>query len=136
MRSRGTLRYSPKRLGEADKASPNWWLILDCDEGIGKYYRFLYHLSRHRVESLLKPAWASHVTVIRDEEPPDELKPLWEKYAGAVVEFDYDGHVHDNGNYFWIDVDCPQLLDIRVELGLPREPLYPLHLSIGHRGEA
>ena len=131
MKSQGTLRYSPKLLG--DKPSAKWWLVLDCDENIGNLYRCLFHLDTHRVHRLNRPAWETHITVVRDEEPPDHAKHLWERYAGLRVEYEYVGPVESDGNYFWLPVQCPQLLDIRTELGLNRDPIYPLHLSVGHK---
>lgn len=124
----GILRYSPKLSGA--RISDKWWLIVDCDPEIGRYYRHLFRLGTHRVNTLHRPAWVEHITVIRDEEPPH--KHLWEAHAGDEVGFEVGSQVHTDGSYFWLDVNCPAALDIREELGLPRQPLVPLHLSIGH----
>jgi hypothetical protein len=78
----------------------------------------------------MRPAWASHITVIRNEEPPN--RDLWEKYNNQKVDFLYIPPVETNGEYFWLNVICDKLFQIREELGLPREPEIPLHLSIGH----
>lgn len=134
MRSAGTLRYSPRLLGDKHPEKPKWWLILDCDQEVGRYYRELYFIAHCRGDKLIRPAFREHITVVRDEEPPDDKKPLWWKYNREVVEFTLPHHVGNNGDYFWIDVYCPRLLDIREELGLRRSPHWPLHFSIGHRG--
>lgn len=130
MKSTGILRYSPKLLGE--RASEKWWLVLDCDESIGTYLRHLYWLSKFRTQNLQRPAWREHVTAIRNEEPRN--KQFWELYAGNPLDFEYNPVPQTNGNYWWVTVTCPMLLDIREELGLPREPLVPFHLSFGHEG--
>jgi hypothetical protein len=132
-RSLGSLRYSPKKYKA--KEEQNWWVVLDCDPDIGKYYRHLYHLSSHRCRRLWRPAWAEHVTVLRNEEPPEPFKPLWERYAGETVEFTVSPVLRTNGEFCWLDVTCDFLLDLRVELGLAREPEYPLHLTVGHTNE-
>ena len=80
----------------------------------------------------MRPAWDSHITVIRNEEPLH--KEYWEKYSGKTVEFEYETSPLTDGNYWWVTVFCEELLDLRTELGLPREPEFPLHLSIGHQG--
>jgi hypothetical protein len=129
MKSSGTLRYSPKLLGGK---SEKWWLVLDCDEGICAYYRGLYRLHHHGTRQLMRPAWDSHITVIRNEEPSH--KEFWEKYAGKTVEFQHETFLHTDGNYWWVTVICDELLNLRTELGLPRDPELPLHLSIGHEG--
>lgn len=81
-----------------------------------------------------KPAWEAHISVIRDEEPRDEFKRLWEKHNGDQIEFDYDmTRPEGDGVYVWLPVVCEVALDIRVELGLARDPCFPLHLTIGNR---
>jgi len=129
MKSVGTLRYSPKLLGGR---SEKWWLVLDCDESICAYYRDLYCLFHHKTRQIIKPAWDSHITVIRNEEPL--YKEFWEKYVGEQVEFEYETSPQTDGNYWWLGVDCQRLLDIRIELGLSEQPIFPLHLSVGHEG--
>ncbi len=130
VKSAGLLRYSPKLLGE--RASDKWWLVLDCDPEIGRYYRHLYMLHNPALDRMQRPAWQEHITVIRDEEPPDEKKSLWEKYDNLSIEFFYCTDVRTNGEYWWLDVECEFLLTLREELGLLRQPEIPLHLSIGH----
>jgi hypothetical protein len=127
-RSSGTLRYSPK--GCSNRVSTKWWLVLDCCEELARYCRFWWN-REHRFSGrkLVKPAWASHISVVRDEEPPRPF--LWESHEGAVVEFEFSGEIVGEGPYRWLDVRCDRLLEIREELGLPREPACPLHLSVG-----
>lgn len=124
----GTLRYSPKMLG--NRVSENWWLIVDLDPELVKYYRHLYHINTYRCHKLIRPAWEAHISVVRNEEPVH--KQFWEAHAGEKVEVEIHSELHTNGEYFWLDVACPRLYNIREELGLPREPYYPFHLSIGH----
>lgn len=126
-RSNGKLRYSPKLLGENPS---KWWVVLDCHKDIGVYYRHLHWLANHRCRQIQRPAWDVHITVVRDEEPP--CKEFWEAYASEEVTFDYDPTIRTDGAYYWLEVVCPRLLDLRSELGLSREPEIPLHLSIGH----
>ncbi len=125
--STGKLRYSPQLNGNR---SEKYWLVVDCDPAIGKYYRNLYLLENYNCRLLQRPSWEAHITVIRNEEPP--LKELWGKYDGQNIEFKYRPIVRDNTLYFWLDVESPCLLNIREEMGLPRQPIYPLHLTIGN----
>lgn len=127
MKSTGKLRYSPKLLGSV---SENWWIIVDCDPQIGGYYRNLFHLNEYKTKKLNRPSWEAHITVVRNEEPPH--KEFWKKYAGELIEFEYNPEPRTNGEYWWFDVECPRLFDIRTELGLKRDPEYSFHLSIGH----
>lgn len=129
--STGTLRYSPKLIGDQPQ-SPNWWLVLDCDPEIGKYFRHLYLLDHYRCKTLRRPAWDSHITVIRNEEPDDKHKPMWNRFAGCKVQFQVIFNPRTNGEYCWLPIQSDFLLDLRQDFGLSRHPHYPLHLSIGH----
>lgn len=134
--SRGTLRYSVKR----DSSSQNWWLVLDCDPNLGDYYRHLCSIQNVGRLKLAAPYWGPHITVSRNEEPPDSHKHLWGAYEGEVVSFSYATGIRDNysperyRSFFWLEVECQRLHDIRKELGLP--PIATawvgnFHLTIG-----
>ncbi len=128
--SKGVLRYSPKLLGE--RTSGKWWAVLDCDEAIGRYYRELYWLTSYKCSKLLRPAWKEHINVIRDEEPPDAAKTFWERHSGEIINFEIIPGVQNNGEYYWVNIISPRLIEVRVELGLPPLPRYDFHLSVGH----
>ena len=124
-KSVGVLRYGHN----------SWWLCVDCDQGLADFYR-----------ALLPKAWGAqrgrydaHITVCRNEEPPN--KAAWKKYDGNEVEFFYPPGVKQGKLYWWLDVYCVKLEDIRLELGLPVvnlfEPPLPgfrkrFHLTIGN----
>jgi hypothetical protein len=130
-RSVGKLRYSPHLLGvRADSVS--WWLVVDCDPDIGRYYRHLFYLTHYKCQKIQSPAWKEHISVIRNEKPKEEKTYLWKKYDGQDVEFWYSPSVRGDGMFYWLDVDCDCLLDIREELGLSRQPEFPLHLTVGN----
>lgn len=123
----GTLRYSPKLLGAS---LSKFWLVIDCEPEIGKYYRHLFHLMTYRCYKLQRPAWESHITVVRDEEPLN--KQYWKKYDGQSIDFSISPEVGTNGDYFWFPVECEFAFNIREELGLIKMPEFPFHISIGH----
>lgn len=123
------LRYSPKLLGDRNE---KWWLIGDCDPDLGRYYRHLLSIANYKAFALTKPSWKEHITVIRDEEPPDQFKVNWEKYEGEEIEFTYYPEIYNNELYYWMDVECDRLTEIRLELGLPEKPEFPYHVTIGN----
>jgi hypothetical protein len=130
--AQGRLRYSLKK----PDSDQNWWLVLDCEtESIGSYYRHLYWMSRNKGHKLCRPYWGSHITVVRNEQPPNENK--WWAYEGEIITFQYMPGVRDNygperyRSFYWVDVICPRFDEIRVELGLPRNPDGIFHMTIG-----
>jgi hypothetical protein len=115
-----------------DRVSEKWWLIADCDAGIGSYYRDLFFLHTHKCEKLQPPAWKEHITIIRNEEPPEANKVLWEKYANKPVEFAYSAVPDTDGLFVWLHVECSLFESLREELGLSPKPTIPFHLTIGN----
>ncbi len=127
--SKGILRYSPKLIGVVGE---KWWVVLDCSPELGAYYRRLYEYSTNKCRKLQTPGWKEHVSVVRNEVPADEFKPLWHRYEGKEVEFKYESIVRTNNIYYWLEVECDFLSDLREELGLDRIPEFDLHITVGN----
>lgn len=102
-------------------------MVLHCDEEIGRYYRYLHNYMNP--VQLVKPEWGAHITVVRNEVPSHEA--LWYEWNKKRIEFTYSPVIKDNEDYFWVQVNCEELLDIREALGLYRFPEFSLHLTIG-----
>jgi hypothetical protein len=105
-------------------------MILECDRDIGRYLRSLYWTANHRIRQLSEPLWGTHVSVIRDEKPP-RLDP-WKPLEGQPLEIHYGPSVEIHGSYAFVPVQCDAVLDYRESLGLPRNPEFPLHMTIGN----
>ena len=133
IRSSGRLRYSPTNNGKIvrrDGGTTKWWLVIDCDPNIGRYYRELYRMESHGVRTIQRPAWDAHISVIANERPSDETH--WRKYEGRLIEFEYLHRPDSNDLYVWLPVFCEEALDMREELGLKRYPYHSLHLTVGN----
>lgn len=134
MKSIGKLVYSPRtHLSSSEK-----WLVLMCDDEISKYYRHLYekeypYLNGNQSIKLTRPVWGAHISCIRGEYIPN-IK-LWGLEANKIVEFEYEGGVIDNKEYFWLRAKCSALSDLREKYGLSREPRYGFHLTVGRTTE-
>lgn len=125
MKSIGKLIYSPRsHLGSNEK-----WLVLMCDDEISKYYRTLFYREFPWKGKLTRPVWGTHVSVIRGEKIPNYH--LWKLDENKLVEFEYEGGVQDNDEYYWLKVTCPYLSNLREEYGLSREPRFGFHLTVG-----
>lgn len=130
MKSIGKLVYSPRsHLGSNDK-----WLVLMCDDEISKYYRHLFNREFPWKGKLTRPVWGTHVSVIRGEKIPN--MNLWGIDSNKIVEFEYEGGVMDNNEYYWLKVKCPYLSDIRIQYGLRPEPRFGFHLTVGRTTES
>lgn len=130
MKSIGKLVYSPR----THLSSSERWLVLMCDDEISKYYRYMFNREYPWKGKLTRPVWGTHLSVIRGEFIPN-IK-LWGMDANKIVEFEYDGGVIDNGEYYWLKAKCPSLSDLREKYGLPREPRFGFHLTIGRTTES
>jgi hypothetical protein len=133
LHSVGVFRYSPTNNGSLlrrDGGTTKWWLVLDVDPELGRYFRHLFLLASYRTRLLRAPLWGTHISVIRNEVPPRQ--EAWQRLEGREVEFEYDFVAQETDGYYWLAVRCPQALDHREELGLVRDPWPPLHLTIGN----
>jgi len=124
-KSIGKLVYSPR----THLASSDRWLVLMTDDAISEYYRNLFYREFPYLGKLTRPVWGAHISIIRGERVPNY--ELWNLDANKIVEFEYEPGVLDNGEYYWLNVKCNYLCDLREKYGLKREPRYGLHLTIG-----
>ena len=134
-KSTGKIVYDPYR-GNLKK-KPHWWCVLEVDKEITRLFRWWIQSELH-VKGLCKPSWDAHISIIRGEKPTPELMHLWKKYNGEEVEFEYKQNPRRTGdttggdrpdNYWFVDVKCQRLKDIRAELKRPTD--WGLHMTVG-----
>lgn len=102
-KSSGILRYfdNPYKL----------WVEVDPE--LTAFYRSLVPKSVG-----LKPQrYIPHISVIRKEEIP--YIEYWGKYEGEEIVFKYESKIYHGKYYYWLNVYCSRLEEIRAELGLP-----------------
>lgn len=125
IKSIGQLVYSPR----THLSNSNRWLVVMCDDEISKYYRKLFYTEYPWLGKLSRPVWGTHISVIRGEKI---LYPnLWKLDQNKVIEFEYEGGVQDNKEYYWLKVYCPYLENLRKIYGLEPQPKFGIHLTIG-----
>lgn len=129
MKSVGKLVYSPR----THLASSQNWLVLMCDDEISKYYRHMFIKEFPWKGKLTRPVWGTHISIIRGEKVPNSQ--LWKLDENKIIEFEYEGGVIDNGEYYWLKAKCPYLSDLREKYGLYKEPKFGFHLTIGRTTE-
>lgn len=113
-----------------DGTTTDWWLIIQCDRDAGKYLRRLYELAHPSAASLSEPLWGTHVSVIRGEVPTNPCP--WGDRDGAPITIEYAQQPQQASGYVFLPVQCDAALEYRQQLGLPRQPQWPLHLTIGN----
>lgn len=122
--STGTLVYSDSPLK----------LILSVDQGISDFY-FSTVPKTFKIRKQMYPA---HVSVVRNSSVPKY--EFWGKYSGKVIEFEYEDMVYNDETYYWLNVFCKDLEDIREELGLTKsgdvslspDGRHKFHITIGN----
>ena len=110
-KSTGILKYFKE---------PELKVIVEVDQQLADYYRSLipkyYYVSRQK--------YNAHISVVRKEIPTDLT--LWGIHEDEEVEFYYDNQIKRGKVYFWINVFCKRLEEIRLELKLPVNSPYTL----------
>lgn len=93
----------------------NHRLTVDIDPGLASFYRRLMPKNL----KAQKPRWPTHITVVRAEKETPVNLEHWGKYDGEEVTFMYDNNLYIDRHYYWLNVWCDRLSEIRTELGLP-----------------
>lgn len=117
----GVLHYTEDAQGKR--------LVVDADPDLAAFYRALMP----ETMSWVKPRWPPHITVVRaGKDIPIHLEH-WGKYEGEEVTFIYGNDMHLDKTYYWLNVWCDRLPEIREELGLPSKSRWTLPPSGGHQ---
>jgi hypothetical protein len=107
----------------------NNWLILETPFSINLYYK--WWIEKFIGKKISTPLYGSHVTIIAGKYTDVSNHPNWAKYQDKKIPFKYSSIIYGDDNYFWLNVICGELADIRKELGLSPDPHWSLHLTIG-----
>lgn len=127
----GVIKYDPYRAEMKKRTS--WWCVVNVDREITRYYRWWLRKEYHLI--LEQPSWDAHISVVRGETDVKRKLDVWKKYDGDKVDFLYEhGTIRSHpdpkgGRFYWVDVECPKLAQIRKELGLPVG--WRFHITIG-----
>lgn len=109
--SEGVLRYSGN-----DK------LIVEVDQSISEFYLSLIP----KYKNINRQKYPTHITVVRTgKEQPVNLEN-WGKYQGEAIKFLYGSYIYSERVYYWLNVICLRLEEIREELGLSNQSIYTL----------
>lgn len=106
------------------------WLLID-DE-IGRYYRTFIP------GKINTPLYPTHISIYRGKKIPN--MPKWGFYEGYKVSFEYVNAIHSDNIYWWLEAICPNLENIRMDLGLgPVDDItyspdkrHPWHITIAN----
>lgn len=98
------------------------------DKQLVLYYRALVP----KYIPLNKQRYDPHISVVRKEIIID--KTNWNKYNNKEVEFEYTNDIGNNDLYYWINVKCDFLCEIRQSLNLSRTTPWEnkFHITIGN----
>ncbi len=116
IKSKGLFKYDDNRA------------FVLVDQGIADFYRSIIPKS-----IFVNPQrYPAHISVVRNEIPPNMT--VWGKYQGIEIDFEYFPTIMQDETYFWLDVRCNKLEEIREELGLKAFPPWRnmYHITIGN----
>lgn len=127
----GRIVYDPRRGGM--KRRTEWWAIVRVDPEITRLLR--WWVKKELFIDLNQQPWEPHISIVRGEKP--RLYPEdWGNHNGELVNFHYaqdpkrtKGGKNDEGWFWYVDVICPRIQEIRAEFGL--RTFYKSHLTFG-----
>lgn len=129
------LIFNPELLGGSRSNGKGWWIVGEAEASLGKYLRKLYAMYTYHTSLLMRPAWADHITIVRDEFPvisQERVGWFWDKWRDRKIHCTVVLEPEFHNGYWTLPVYSEAACVLRKDLGLSREPLIPLHLSFGH----
>lgn len=106
LQSVGRFRYT--------RPDGGYRVVVEIDSDLAAFYRALIP----KWMPVQPPRFRPHVTVVRIGRDKPKDMTAWGKYDGKKLWFHYDPVVQYDETYYWINVWCDQLADVRKELGL------------------
>lgn len=113
------------RIVKSSDPTAGYWMWLECCRDLARYQRRQILMYTCLYRGVMEPKEGPHVTIVRREfvtSLPQE---------GRTVSFLYGPELQTNGKHFWFNVECEEMKDMRESIGLPREPWFPLHITVG-----
>lgn len=131
----GTINFKPVNVTKKHNAQHTWkkTALVETDCDLELYYSWF--LERRFNLVLNQTIRGTHISFINDRFEHDD----WNRYAsifdGKPITFFYELEPRSNGKHWWLRVHSPEAESIREACGLPREPYFGMHLSLGFANE-
>lgn len=132
----GILNFSPPEKTRKHLSQKEWkrHALIETDCDLERYYAWF--LEKRFNLKLNKTLRGTHISFIADRySDTGKWEEVSKKYHNTPITFYYEIEPRSNIEHWWLRVHCPQAEDIREELGLPREPYHPFHLTLGFANE-
>lgn len=130
---KGKINFFPPNETKKHNHQSEWkkHALIETECDLERYYA--WYLENRFNLKLNKTLRGSHISFIADRYSDMEKWDMTaKKYHDTEITFYYEIEPRSNIEHWWLRVHCPQAEDIREELGLPREPYHPFHLTLGY----
>lgn len=132
IRVKGILDFEPEDVTRKHKSQSSWkrtaLIKTGCD--MDRYYAWF--LKKRFNLDLNKNLRGSHVTFISDKLEKSIFDQASNIFNGKEIDFFINTEPRSSGLHWWLRVHCPDAESIREAIGLPRDPYFGLHLTIGY----
>jgi len=133
LKAQGIIKFDPPILTRKHARQAEWKRHANIDLGCDMAAYYSWFIRKRYSVILNPPQRGTHVTFIADMVPDmnlyNSVKAKWDK---KPMSFEFDTNVRTNGEDWWLRVYSEDLLDIREEAGLSRNPYFNLHLTLGY----
>lgn len=130
---KGTINFFPPNETKKHNNQSEWkkHALIETECDLERYYAWF--LEKRFSLKLNKTLRGTHISFIADRYSDKEKWDMTaKKYHGKSITFYYEIEPRSNVEHWWLRVHSPDAEDIREELGLPREPFHPFHLTLGY----
>ena len=130
--AKGILNFKSVSITKKQCKNDTWkkYAQISCNSDIEDYYRWF--LEKRFNLKLNRTLRGTHITIINDICNIEHWDRIVKKYHGKEIEFFYEIEPCSNGEHWWIRVHCPKAEEIRLKIGLDRNPYFGFHITLGH----
>ena len=129
------IEFEPQHFTRKHKSQASWKRVAMFRTQCDMHLYYAWFLRKRFNLELNKPLRGSHVTFINeivDFNIFEEAKTL---FNDREAKFYIDPCPRTNGEHWWLRAYSPDSDSIRLSMGLPKDPYFGLHFTIGHANE-
>ena len=131
----GYIEFEPENVTKKHSSQSSWKHVAMIRTNCDMHSYYAWFLKQRFGVILNKPLRGTHVTFISDRMTKQVFDNAKEIFNSKPIKFYIDIEPRSNGDHWWLRVYSSEAEDIRESMGLPRQPYYAFHLTLGNANE-
>jgi len=135
IKARGKLNFFLENRTRKHESQSAWKVhaIIETACDLERYYAWFLE-TRFNLK-LNKTLRGTHISFIADRYDTSKWKEVADVFHDKEIDFYYEIEPRSNGEHWWLRVHCPEAESIREAIGLPKDPFFGMHMTLGFANE-